>query len=134
MNRILTTILVLILTTGLFMAACAAPPPPSPTPPRAPGQAFLMIIERVQNLAQTYEAKEYVALLFPPLSKNSEYDVELRAWVMTITTFPPEAREGFERVEWFWEEAFHDLDNENWGYLIDRGIPAHIVEHPIFAG
>ena len=100
-KRISTAIIIIMLSTVLFMSACTEPPPASPTPPRTPGPAFQMIIERVQNLAQTYEAKEYVAILFPPLSKKSEYDVELRAWVITITAFPPEAREGFERAEWF---------------------------------
>ncbi len=117
MNRILTAALVLILTTLLFMAACAAPPPRSASPKRAQGQAFIMVIERVQGLAQTYEAKEYVALLFPPLSGESEYDEELRAWVITITAFPPEAREGFVRALWYngdVDEHFSSLKEPEW--------------------
>ena len=101
MNRILTISLVLIMTTILFMTACAEPPPRSAVPKRAQGQAFIMVIERVQGLAQTYEAKEYVALLFPPLSSESEYDEELKAWTITITAFPTEARNGFKSAEWF---------------------------------
>jgi len=101
MNRILATALVLILATLLSIAACAEPPPRSAVPKLAQDQAFIMVIERVQALAQTYEAKEYVALLFPPLSSESEYDEELRAWVITITAFPPDALEGFERAVWF---------------------------------
>ena len=117
MNRILTISLVLIITTGLFMAACEAPPPASPRPKLAQDQAFTMIIERVQGLAQTYEAKEYVALLFPPLSNASEYDEELRAWVITITGFPLEARNGFKSAVWFdgdVDEHFSSFREPTW--------------------
>ena len=119
MNRKLTISLVLIMTILLFMAACSAPAPtPSSARPKlAQDQAFIMVIERVQSLAQTYEAKEYVSLLFPPLSSESEYDEELQAWIITITAFPPEARNGFKNAEWFdgdIDEHFSSLKEAKW--------------------
>lgn len=95
-----------------------APPQTAGIPiSRSRDKVFLKITERVQNLAQTYEAKEYVALLFPPFSTKGEYDDDLRAWIITITTFPSEAFEGFESAEWFdgdVDEHFSSFREPTW--------------------
>ena len=79
-KRIATAILVVILITGLFMAACAKPAPAT----ISRDQALFMIIERVQNLAQTYEAKEYVAVFLSMPTTQREYEANNRCWIRLV--------------------------------------------------
>ena len=65
--------------------------------------AHLMVSERLVDMAQTPEAKEYVALLFPSLPEGDfveRYD-DLGAWKYIVDYWPAEARSGFENAKWF---------------------------------
>lgn len=111
-----TLILALLVICVVLLGACTpvtptpveAPPPTStpakglpPPPATIPREeVFLKVMERVVSLAQTPEAKEYVAIIFPPYAITSEYHEELRAWATTITTLHPGTCEKMESADW----------------------------------
>lgn len=109
----LTLFVCLSLVTIIFLTGCSPTlsRPPTPVPATTPtsmatkmwsDEALLMVIERLQNLAQTREAKGYVALLFPPLHYSSERNEELKAWIITVTTFHSlDLEQKFESKDWF---------------------------------
>jgi len=98
----------------------APAPAPKPTPEttkRSDFEAFLMVINRLQRLAQTSEAKEYVALLFPPSSFDIEYSEDIKAWGLVIHEFRIAAPEGFEAAAWFQgdvDQYLEFLDDAMW--------------------
>jgi len=90
-----------------------AAPAPKPTPEttkRSEEEVIVMVINRLQNLAQTSEAKEYVALLFPASSFHTEYLENLKAWVFAVYDFRFKASEGFEAAVWFQGDAIKYMD------------------------
>ena len=106
MNQRVVVIALLVMLVAMLGISCSSALRPTPSPESIPAATtghgtLLMIIERVQSLAQTYEAKEYVTLFFPPLSYHSEYDVELKAWLIELRTLPADARDRAESADWF---------------------------------
>ena len=100
------SLMILIVPVGCSSRAPVPAPAPAPaltpeTTKRSQDEAIVMVINRLQDLAETSEAKEYVALLFPVLSYYHEYLENLKGWGFSIVTLRLGAREGFEAAAWF---------------------------------
>jgi len=90
----------------------APAPAPAPTPKpeyypfesqdareAAMSHAYLLVVERLENLAQTPEAREYVgAFLWARSSGLNEYSVEEQAWLIVICGYLPDNWQSFK---WF---------------------------------
>ena len=100
------TLLTSVLVSVVLLGACS--PGPAPTPalapmptPAAQDRAFLRLEERIQTQARTPEAREFVTLFFPPSQRECTRDEELKAWIITLTSFNPEYYTLIRRMSWF---------------------------------
>lgn len=102
----------------LLFGACSVPSTPATAPEPTPvpdtmssDEAVLLIVERLQNLAITPEAKEYVTMFSTEASCRVEYDDALQEWVVGITP----GQFGYDmvrRASWFQvsdEDYFLDM-------------------------
>ncbi len=79
---------------------------PEPLPGRglAPERAYVTLYQRLVKSAVTPEAKEYVSLLFSLPATPAvaiDLDTDLEAWLITIESWPTEARLGLDAADWF---------------------------------
>lgn len=128
LTRAIIAILILAMVAGL--SGCATTnPPEAPTPTPIPttvasitaDEAKFLVLERVQGMARTIEAKEYVAILFSP-SFFSEWPQEPEGgWRVELETveerFQREPISKLARAEWFFGDAdrhFALLQDSEW--------------------
>jgi len=95
------------------LSPAPAPKPVTTETQRSGEEAAIMVLERLQNLAKTREAKEYVALLFPSSIPSPKYMGDLRAWEVVLAEDSHfGSRAGFEAADWFQD----DYDQHFAGY------------------
>jgi len=101
-----TTLLTSVLVSVVLLGACS--PGPAPTPalapmptPAAQDRAFRRLEERIQTQARTPAAREFVALFFPQSERECTRDEEIKAWIITLTSFNPEYYTLIRRMSWF---------------------------------
>jgi len=105
----------------------APPPSPSPKPVLTTiteDQAFIRLTDYVQKQARTQKAKEYVTLFFPPYHRQCTRDEELKAWIITLTSFNSEYYAIIKNVTWFKGDAsqyYSSLSGPVW-LVYDDGI------------
>ena len=74
-------------------------------------EAYIMVVDRLNNLAQSYEAKEYVTCFLIDSASWKEYDEEIEAWGVGISP-GPEGKRLLRQASWFNvtdESYFFDL-------------------------
>lgn len=121
-------VVAVLLVLTLTVTACALAPTPTPdkTPAPAPApaatitrdQASIMVIERLTNLAQTSEAKEYVTIFLKNSTWEGYYSREAGAYSVIVS---PSTYDLIKQADWFNVtdvDYFFDVHWDEPGWLV----------------